>query len=346
MTVTIPLTTVTPVWTGDNDRKTSYLRATSFLGGLRFWTEALLRSLGETVCSATGEDRCLHNPAEGKHACPACRIFGCTGLGRSFGLKVLEDKLKDEAIGKVQLASYEKNGINKTPTWYLTADQAAGLVGNFVLRLSPMRPGQGGLALDPLLALALHLLLHWGMLGAKDQYGYGLVRPLPPAAFSDLWQAALAAMKRDAVAPDAALPSLRDFFFFSGELQDTEGRPGRNFPRDLPFEIRYAVRAGLRGCSASTELRHYFCGTVFGKSRQACKYNMGLDKNTLYGWGYFPRGGQWRGKRDDCLNLVKKKAAGQCGSFKWKEFASPRDTSKSAGQWRDFLAELANHPWR
>ena len=57
------------LWTGDAALNMSYIKATSILGGLRFWTEALLRSLGQDVCHDQG--RCTFSKKVGK-ACACC----------------------------------------------------------------------------------------------------------------------------------------------------------------------------------------------------------------------------------------------------------------------------------
>lgn len=178
-TIEIPIKTLTPIWTGDNDRKTSYLRATSFLGGMRFWTEALLRSLGENVC---GETRCLNDPDSGQIPCAACRIFGCTGLGRSFALKIIDSDGKDlkplttKSVGgknRIEIPK-QSGGISR---WFLTDNDASGKDGDFNILLNCMRPLESNKnKISAHLQLAMHYIIHWGTLGAKDQYGYGLIQ--------------------------------------------------------------------------------------------------------------------------------------------------------------------------
>jgi len=366
-TITIPITTITPIWTGDADRRTSYLRATSFLGGLRFWTEALLRSSGQKVCSATGDDRCVLAPDK-PQPCQACQIFGCTGLGRSFGLKVLESNSlpTKKAIGEIKLTRHAYDVQNwkgtvskKTPTWFLSEKQ--GMEGwhvDFSLQYSPLRPA--GEAEANHLALATRLLLHWGMLGAKDQYGYGLVKANTQDndTLDNLWRKAFdeplgTAAEHQHVEKNMGLPDLRDFYFFSGKY-DPNGNREISQP-DFPFEIRYQVRSGLRDPNdkqKDKDIRHYFCGSTDtdreGK-RQATKFNMGLDGDTLYGWGYFPRTGAKAISRDRCLKLLKDTLIRNCKreTVKWKEFNAPgRDTLSSSATWGEFLGELAKQPWR
>ena len=342
----IPIQTLTPVWTGDADIKTSYLRATSFLGGLRFWGEALLRSLGGQVCDITGDNRCVHDPDKGKEACDACRIFGCTGLGRSFALRVKNDrKLKDKAIGKITLSHDKDDGGKKDSTWYLTA---AGKDGAFSLMVTPMRPAVGGrFELDPVVLAALSLQLRWGTLGAKDQYGYGLVRgELPPwvAAQIQNWLSAGKGGANDHGKGESDLVSLQDFFFFCGTPQKKNYGPKFNFPRDVPFEIRYQTRAALRTTGADSGIRHYFCGDL--RDEQASKFNLALHGGAIYGWGWFPRNGIHHGQRERCLTALHQALGHNCREVRWKEFGGVRDTCDSARDWQDYLRELLEQSWR
>ena len=405
MAIIVPIEAVTPVWTGDNEKKTSYLRATSLLGGLRFWTEALLRSLRQpgdkAICAANGEGGCRHDREKPKDTCAACQIFGCAGLSRSFTLKVAgeqpaADGRKSKAIGPIELrktdSMTERGGGVGTHIWPL---QDAGLIGQFDLVFSPLRPSGGeptdrladrladrpaaASALNGYLALAAHLLLHWGMLGAKDQYGYGLARVRESETTGQFAALLAKTLKALASGPDivpaaSQLPSLHDFFFFSGQVHASNLPPRmrlEEFAKDIPFEIRYQVRNELRkpnenrqeqGRAArgkprwaneirqdqDKELRHYFCGFADKDQRQATHFNMALDGKTIYGWGHFPSSTErWKpGDRDHCLDVLKAKLAANCHRVSWKEFDSDRDTCASKSDWKDFLCQLANCPWR
>ena len=41
---------ITPIWTGDVDQKGARLRETGLIGSLRWWYEAILRSIGFYAC--------------------------------------------------------------------------------------------------------------------------------------------------------------------------------------------------------------------------------------------------------------------------------------------------------
>lgn len=77
--------TLTPIWTGGPDGKPNGLKMSGVIGGMRQAFEMLVRKHGGHTCNITGEadQRCLRDN-ETSSLCPACRIFGCTGLGRVF----------------------------------------------------------------------------------------------------------------------------------------------------------------------------------------------------------------------------------------------------------------------
>ena len=77
---------LTPLWTGDAERKYSTLRETGIIGSLRWWYEALIRGLGGTACDPT------NSKCDGKHHCDACELFGCTSWARKFKLEVKKNK--------------------------------------------------------------------------------------------------------------------------------------------------------------------------------------------------------------------------------------------------------------
>jgi len=337
--ITIPVKALTPIWTGDANRQTSYIKGTSLLGGLRLWTEALMRTLGKRACNITGQQPCLYSK-DSPVVCDVCNFFGCTGKGRSFALKLsVTTGLERTNIGRIEIdeCAYEKNGQTINPTWPLTGN---GLKGNFSLHLSPLRPG----GIRPELALALVLMLQWGTLGAKDQFGYGVISTEIPAELKQLAQKALP------TAANAATQglSLRDFFFFQAD--NTPSNP------KIPYKIRCKVRQSLRDPDDQLNLRHYFCGFMARGGSIATKYNMGWvsagNTGQLTGWGYFPREGiKFSSDRDNCLNLLKDQIEfyatrpNQNPQLKWREFDSNRDTGSRISDVRQYLENLLEGDW-
>lgn len=81
---------LTPIWTGDENRRNTTLRETGLIGSLRWWYEALIRGLGGTACDPSNIQ------CNDKNHCDACELFGCTGWARKFRLEV--EKLNNNEI--------------------------------------------------------------------------------------------------------------------------------------------------------------------------------------------------------------------------------------------------------
>lgn len=93
---TVRIQPLTPIWTGDENRKKTTLRETGIIGSLRWWYEALIRGLGGSACDPTNT-RC-----KDEDHCDACELFGCTGWARKFKLQILDN-----------LGNQKTNAINK-----------------------------------------------------------------------------------------------------------------------------------------------------------------------------------------------------------------------------------------
>ncbi|MHB8120142.1 MAG: type III-B CRISPR module RAMP protein Cmr1 [Methanothrix sp.] len=79
---------ITPIWTGDADRKGDRLIPSGLLGSVRWWFEVLVRGLGGSACDPTDPDsRCLDKQG---HRCVVCELFGCTGWARKFQFKIVD----------------------------------------------------------------------------------------------------------------------------------------------------------------------------------------------------------------------------------------------------------------
>ena len=331
--ITIPIETITPIWTGDADRKTSYIKGSSIMGGLRFWTEALLRFLGHHVCDITDEKkRDIFDKEKKKTAiCKCCEIFGCTGKGRSFSLKVGGESHEVDHVGTIRLNVPPSPGKRKPPTWYL-GNQGPGKGGkDLYLQILPLRPS----GLPNELVLALVFMLKYGTIGARDQYGHGLIKPF----FNDqLLKQAREAIPSSDSKPDFGL-NFGDFFFFKGTL------PKPN--KFIPFEIRYNVRTSLRVPNNQRDLRHYFCGSIIPNDKNATKYNIGLANNLVRGWGYFPNSNQVAANRNHCLDILKKEVAARTipNTMVWREFNNPRDITSQRSSPIEYLKDLLEGVW-
>ncbi|WP_169238898.1 type III-B CRISPR module RAMP protein Cmr1 [Candidatus Roseilinea sp. NK_OTU-006] len=118
----ITLKTLTPLWTGGVDQTSDRLHETGLIGSLRWWYEALVRGLGGYACDPTSEDRCPDK--DGKH-CVACELFGCTGWGRKFRLRALNEQgqpIEDALAENItfHLEFLELRPITEEEKWLLT----------------------------------------------------------------------------------------------------------------------------------------------------------------------------------------------------------------------------------
>lgn len=338
------------LWTGDADMGMSYIKATSILGGLRFWTEALLRSLGEHVCYDT---RCLHGSGR---TCAACGIFGCTGLSREFSLNVIpERKLgQNEAEGPDRVYP----GQGGRPAHYRFRN---GYRDKFTLAFAAHRPPLGGGApsLPGNMLAALALMIEYGTLGAQDQYGCGLMSYVRNEDRELLLKAA--SIPENSVLQSSPGLSLQDFFFFKGSVRNAM-QTGRD-SMGISLDIRRAVREEARKLN-NDRFRHWFCGSLqsdqsglrfagdSGRNNSGSKFSLAVTSDgMLYGWGHFSRHfphelSGYAGFRDPMLNAMKNVLAARVDALQWKEFSSNRDTCESPKDWTKYLAGMLDSRWR
>jgi len=150
----------TPVWTGDIDQKGTLLHSTGIVGSLRWWTEAILRSMGKYACDPTSDERCPQEERNKKY-CSACIIFGATGIRRTFRLNINGG----EKVFTGGAINVKPSGRNRG--WYL----GSGVVGEINLEITPLNKDFD----ESLVLLPLVLASKWGGIGARTQHGYGVV---------------------------------------------------------------------------------------------------------------------------------------------------------------------------
>lgn len=344
------------LWTGGIDQNMTYVKATSILGGLRFWTEALLRSYGKAVCTT---ERCTHDTNNPQKTCAACSLFGCTGLARSFMMHISNIEMTPNKLdcGKKKLLK-------------------EGWQGNFDISLMAQRPinEQGDLLLPEEVLTALGLMIGYGTLGAQDQYGCGLIRFREKNGFQE-FLAHTALPGSISSRPDEGA-ALQDFFFFKGKV-----RTGKK-PLDACFDIRKKIRAEAEKLKNAAFVS-WFCGSLYedqpGKhfftdddsNNSGTRYCMGVSGDILYGWGcvntHLPIEKKKEGRthndeeyktfrayealRDPMLDTMKSQLEIELDGLKWKEFASKRDNCTPANVQSDWLIYLTDmlahaHEWR
>jgi len=176
-TIKVKIRTLTPIWTGDVDRKCSKIKETGIIGSLRWWYEALIRGLGGYACDPTSEERCKLDQKkfqkaikEGKsiqealdeQICPACQLFGCTGWSRRFRLEINETQTRELFF----VTSLQTN------QWWLKKiweNQDKIIYGDAYIKITSSEDNA-----KRLLAI-IWLISRYGGLGAKTHIGFGQV---------------------------------------------------------------------------------------------------------------------------------------------------------------------------
>ena len=335
------------VWTGGADSKTmETLKTTSIVGGMRFWTDALLRAEGKACC--TDQSRCYAGP--GKTVCPTCAVFGCTGLSRAFTVQaetpVFAKREKANPKNRIPLGSrqyMDSKGQVQTPKYFLTY----GYTGPVTLKLTMRRPHGGAIALPAEALTGLYLMLEYGTFGAYDQYGCGQVN-MDPEERAGL-QALCAAYRPQEGPADTDGPTLRDFFFFKGQVSASNLKEAMC---EIRYDVRKALRPPLLPSSLDRDLRRWFCGSL-GRGDENCgtNYSFSVDpaSGKLFGWGHFARAGirpAYPEHRESVVGILHATVRQKCGSsLVWKEFGSSRDAS-SPRSWPEYLASLISANWR
>ncbi|KUK90146.1 MAG: CRISPR-associated RAMP protein, Cmr1 family [Mesotoga infera] len=210
---------LTPIWTGDANRKNTTLRETGIIGSLRWWYEALIRGLGGAACDPTDESsRCkldhdkfykaIKNGAPIQEAlnaqiCQACQLFGCTGWARKFRLEIEGNDITP--IQEVWIGTREKRKDR------FLKRNISGLMSNdlITLRFIPLKDiSQQEWSL---LNISWKIIANYGALGAHISQGNGvieIVENILPRS-NKLWTFNLKKNK-----DDTELPNLNSFFFY------------------------------------------------------------------------------------------------------------------------------------
>ncbi|RKZ28693.1 type III-B CRISPR module RAMP protein Cmr1 [bacterium] len=268
---------LTPIWTGDENRKCKTLRETGVLGSLRWWYEVLIRGLGGSACDSTSDNRCPDK--DGNH-CDACELFGCTGWARKFRLEVEFNT----TIPEVWVGTRKKRG-NK----YLKRNVAGFMAnGAIVLKFIPLRKISSNEW--ALLNKTLEIIANYGGLGAKISQGNGVIEIVENNLPYGDRKPESAILKKEGNTIKS--PNLNDFFFYKFHIKFKEDisnlidnevfwtrqsdhygfidnwenwRKLWNDYRFLP--IAFHIRDGIRHLERNKNKRH----EIFGKSGKGSK---------------------------------------------------------------------------
>lgn len=299
---------LTPIWTGDENRKNTILRETGIIGSLRWWYEALIRGLGGYACDPTDEissnKRCklehdkfdtalksgkTTSDALSEQICSACQLFGCTGWSRKFKLEMnFNTTIPEIWIGTRQ--RYLKRNVSG-----FMSD------GTITLMFVPLKE----ISDDEwrLLNATLNIIENYGALGARISQGNGVIKIVEnnlPHVNESINQK----FKNDY--GDNNLPSLKDFFFyqfqlkFSKEVSElidkkvfwTHRNDHRNFQdnwenwkqlwNDYYFlPIAFHIRDSLRPLVSEKTKRHNTFGELGSGSKVFVSQGYKIDERTV-----------------------------------------------------------------
>jgi len=216
---------ITPVWSGDIDSKSKYIQSSGILGSIRWWTEAMLRTLEYSACDPTKENkkgRCPMEKNNKKHYCHSCLILGATGLRRSFRIEINEGNSAFNGSPLPIKPDRRNHG------WYLRS----GLVGELDMEIIPLNP----IFEESLISVPLAIVLKWGAIGAKTQLGYGVAEFKSPQEIKiDDFEVAISKIKNDVniknyklrsmntIENHDRLPNIREFFFAKIQFEVNNG---------------------------------------------------------------------------------------------------------------------------
>lgn len=316
----LTLKLLSPLWVGGIEGSTTVAREIGLLGSLRWWYEAILRSLGYRTCDPTSRDgQCSFNH-EAYHKssadnevgrltdaglCPACQVYGATGFSRAFRLEVSGGTLCFDDHRPIPLKP-----SGRTRGWFL----GSGLVGDLTMTIIPLRSGFDKMAV----LLPLAIAARWGGLGARTQLGYGVVHVPDESLFYvgelDAWCDGL---PQGTNGDFQVLPDLRDFFFTKLQFTVTPGDHGdwwkevdgikntltndnriQEWSRSGSVPIAPALKnwmrfGGVSGCSAiagvtTQGVPDFVYGKSHGRERQrshihiSCAYHPSNDIQSLW----------------------------------------------------------------
>ena len=203
---TVKIKPLTPIWTGDENRKCETLRETGIIGSLRWWYEALIRGLGGSACDPT------NSKCEGGNHCDACELFGCTGWARKFRLEVEFNTTIPEVW--VGTRRKRKRGYN-----YLKRNVAGFMDdGAIVLEFIPLRKISS--KEWALLNKTLEIIANYGGLGAKISQGNGVIEIVENNLPYGDRKPENAILKKEGNTIES--PNLDDFFFYKFHIEFTD----------------------------------------------------------------------------------------------------------------------------
>lgn len=182
----IKFKTLTPIWTGDTDRKCTTIKDTSIIGSMRWWYEAIIRGMGGYACDPSnggcefdtkGYEKTLKDGKSVEEAieiglksvCPACQLFGCTGWKRRFRIEV-----EDVDLSKL----YFLNHLESIDCdWWIYNPKSYGRNAKafYSSKILTLKLSSENYKVENKILFLLKIVEEIGTLGAKSQNGFGII---------------------------------------------------------------------------------------------------------------------------------------------------------------------------
>ncbi|MHA1149188.1 MAG: type III-B CRISPR module RAMP protein Cmr1 [Promethearchaeota archaeon] len=198
----IALKILTPIWTGDMDKTSTFIIENGLLGSIRWWAEAINRGFDYASCDPTNDnDRCPSR--ENNKFCFSCFVFGATDRRRLFRLQVEgSDSLFQQYIPIIP------NIRNRG--WYYPG---SGVVGDIAIKIIPLNY----VFKKEYIILPINIASQWGAIGAKTQLGYGVsnLSEIPDIRIDKYFNSDLEhnPIIREKIGNQNQYPNLKYFFF-------------------------------------------------------------------------------------------------------------------------------------
>ena len=305
--------TLTPIWTGNIDKKSPILKESGLIGSLRSWYETIIRGYGGIACDPTSDDQCPQKIKGIERHCDVCELFGCTGWAKKIRLIVFGGREFKEGEIRIKLPG-QKFG------WLL----GSGIMGVIDSNIKVLRINLGLLETEKEIKNTIWVIMNfmskWSAIGARHQVGYGVFlfkNETNVDAFTSYIDKILKRSERREALYQTNLPDITEFFFckinFTKDfpkrwneifrdviLKDKESLEKCYQNNFLPISplVRYKLRQLFREEFLNLDererrmLRHFLLGTVRGvrtASKISVSHAYKINNSwELRIWGWIP----------------------------------------------------------
>lgn len=263
----IKFKTLTPIWTGDANKKCTAIKDTSIIGSMRWWYEAIIRGAGGYACDPSnggcefdtkGYEKALKNAKSIdealeiglKNVCPVCRLFGCTGWKRRFRLEV-----EDISTNRLHFVNHLES-INCD--WWIYNPKSYGRNAKafYSSEILNLKLSSESKKVENKIISLLKVIEEIGALGAKSQNGFGIIEIIQENKIQKL-EIDSEISSYLPISPDKLIPNgFRNssaFYRFSVKiksldemLKNFKDHRNEEFPILTGFTIKYYLRKKIK----------------------------------------------------------------------------------------------------